>query len=156
MRQQKRSGKRFAPWPDRWRDVLPGTTQRPAMFSLFPDDHVVANTDKIIGASFLGQSFFNMIYTRDYQFENEKLTLFMVTDTAGAAFANWVLATSDADKAAGKATGLPFDENYCLLVANNFYGKVLAGLRNGKLAGVVNYSELHRDFITAWLNSLTK
>ena len=137
-------------------NALPGTTQQPAMFSLFPSDHAVANTDKIIGASYLGQSFLNMIYTRDYQFENEKLTLFMVQDSSGATFANWVLATSDTDKAAGKAAGLPFDENYCLLVTNNYYGQVLAGLRSGHLAGVVNYTEQRSEFVSAWLNSLSK
>jgi hypothetical protein len=136
--------------------ALPGTTERPDMFALFPQVNAVKNTDKIIGAAFLGQVYLNMVYTRDYQFENERATLFLIKDSLGAAFAEWTMAASDAEKAAGQSTGLSYDENYCLLVANNYYGNVLAGLKNGRLAGAVNYTDRRHDFVAGWLNSLSK
>jgi hypothetical protein len=136
--------------------TLPGTTEPPAMFALFPDDGAVKNSDKIIGASFLGQSFLNMVHTRDYQLGEDRLTLFLIMDTLGAAFADWLMTSSDAEKSAGQAVGLPFDESYCLLVTNNYYGNVIAGLKSGKLAGAINYTDRHRDFVAAWLNRLTR
>ena len=136
--------------------VLPGTTESPAMFKLFPTTGMVPYTDKIIGASFLGQPFLNMVYTRDYQYENEKLTLFLVSDPTGETFAQWFERSSDAEKSAAAAAGLPFDENYRLSVANNYYGTILVGLKNGKLAGVLNYFDRHRQFFADWLQTIPK
>lgn len=136
--------------------TVPGTTEPPAMFELFPTAGIVPNTDKIIGASFLGQPFLNMVYTRDYQLENDKLTLFLVPDPVGETFAQWSERCSDAEKSAAAAAGLPFDENYHLSVANNYYGTILVGLKNGKLAGVLNYFDRHRQFFSGWLQNLPK
>jgi hypothetical protein len=136
--------------------TLPGTTEPPAMFALFPDEGAVKNTDKIIGASFMGQSFLNMVHTRDYQLGGDRLTLFLITDTLGATFADWLMNSSDVEKAAGQAVGLSYDDNYCLLIADTFAGNVIAGLKGGKLAGAINYTDRHRDFVAAWLNRLTQ
>jgi len=76
-----------------------------------------------------------MVFTRDYQFENDRLTLFLITDKWGGAFADWLVESSDAEKAGGKATGLPFDEGYCLMVANNYFATLSPGSRTASSLG---------------------
>jgi len=135
--------------------VLPGTTRRPAMFSILPGDAAVANTDKIIGQGFLGQSFLRMVYTRDYVLAPDTLTLFLIDDPDGAVMAEWFGFVSDEEKSPVSLADMPFDENYSLLISNAYYGDVLAGLKNGKLAGVINFSDQHFEFVSQWLGSLS-
>jgi hypothetical protein len=134
--------------------LLPGTSDKPAMFGLFPPQGVIANTDKIIGESFLGQAFLKMVYTRDYAVDSDTLTLFLSNDPNGEALASWFTQVSEQEKSPVALVDLPFDEHYSLLVANPYYGDILAGLRNGKLAGVIKFSGRHFKFVCDWLGTI--
>ena len=134
--------------------VLPGTTDRPAMFGLFPAGSAVDGSDKIVGEGFLGQASFHMIYTRDYAFGEETVTLFLSDDKDGVQFASYFAHTPEEDRSTADCIAFPFDENYCVFTNLSYYGEVLSGLISGKLAGVVNYSDQRKEFVVAWLNSL--
>jgi len=136
--------------------VLPGTTQHPAMFALFPDEAAIANTDKIIGAGFLGQSFLNTVFARDYVLTPDTLTLFLVDDPDGAILARWFGYVSQEERSPVSLVDLPFDESYSLLITDDYYGDIIAGLKNGKLAGVINFSDQHYEFVSQWLGSLSR
>jgi hypothetical protein len=135
-------------------DVLPGTTDRPAMFDLFPVENAVNGSDRIVGEGFLGQASFQMVYTRDYDFGEETVTLFLSQDQDGAQFASYFSQTPEKERSAFGCDAFPFDENYCVVSNVGYYGEVLSGLINGKLAGTVNYSDQQKEFVIAWLNSL--
>ena len=134
--------------------LLPGATERPAMFSLFPQENAIANTDKLIGESFLGQAFLKMVYTRDYAVGSDTLTLFITNDPNGAALASWFTQISEKERSPVSLVDLPFDENYSLLITNPYYGDILAGLRKGRLVGVIKYSDRHFKFVSDWLAAM--
>jgi hypothetical protein len=134
--------------------LLPGTTARPAMFDLFPQEGVIANTDKMIGESFLGYAFLKSVYTRDYVVGSDTLTLFVLNDPDGIALAEWFTQVSEKERSPVSLVDLPFDENYSLLITNPYYGDVLAGLRKGKLVGVIKFSDRHFKFVSDWLASI--
>jgi len=135
--------------------LLPGTTRHPAMFNLFPHGAAIANTDKIIGAGFLGQSFLNTVFTRDCVLTPDTLTLFLVDDPDGAILARWFGYVSQEERSPVSLVDMPFDESYSLRITDDYYGDIIAGLKNGKLAGVINFSDQHFEFISQWLGSLS-
>ena len=132
---------------------LSGTVEPPETFQLFPRDNAIAGTDKIIGEAFLGQAFLNMVYTRDYQMADDTLTLFLSDDPSGEAFAQWMQQVGDG-WGSPEANNPGYDENYYLLTPSSYYGDILAGLKNGKLVGVVNFSDQHQEFVADWLTSI--
>jgi len=134
--------------------LLPGTSDKPAMFDLFPAQGVIANTDKIIGESFLGQAFLKWVYTRDYVVDGDTLTLFVLNDPSGEALASWFTQVSEKERSPVSLVDLPFDEHYSLLVANPYYGDILAGLKSGKLLGVIKFSDRHFKFVSDWLAAI--
>jgi len=134
--------------------LLPGASDRPAMFGLFPPEGVIANTDKMIGEAFLGQAFLKMVYTRDYAVSGDTITLFALSDPDGAALAEWFSKISDKEKSPVSLVDMPFDENHSLLITNPYYGDILAGLKKGKLVGMIKFSDRHFKFVSDWLTSL--
>jgi len=135
--------------------LLPGTSDKPTMFGMFPQQGVIVNTDKIIGEAFLGQAFLKMVYTRDYAVGSDTLTLFILNDPNGEALASWFTQISEKDRSSVSLVDMPFDENYSLLIANPYYGDILAGLKKGKLVGVIKFSEQNFKFMSDWLTSLS-
>lgn len=133
---------------------LSGTVEPPETFQLFPQDNAIAGTDKIIGEAFLGQAFLNMVYTLDYQMADDTFTLFLSDDPSGEAFAQWMQQVGDG-WSSPEANNPGYDEKYYLLTPNSYYGDILAGLKNGKLVGVVNFSEQHQEFVADWLTSIS-
>jgi len=130
---------------------LPGTSQKPSLFGLFPEHQAIAYTDRITGEGFLGQAFLNMVYRRDYLVGSDTVTLFVADDRSGTMYAQW---SEVPGPHALVAVGLPFDEEYYFVVPNSYYGNILAGLKNGKLVGVVNFSDQHQEFVADWLTSI--
>lgn len=136
---------------DKVADGLPGTVEPPTTFGLFPVDHAVDRTDRIVGEGFMGQSFLNWVYTQDYQVDGGTYTLFLKDDLTGEAYLAWKEAVPEK---VSVATGLPFDDGHCFLTASDFYGDIVVGLKAGKLVGMLNYSEQERPFVTDWLDAL--
>jgi hypothetical protein len=95
-----------------------------------------------------------MVYTRDYVVGSDTLTLFISNDPDGAAFAEWLSRVSEKERSLVSLVDMPFDENYSLLVANPYYGDILAGLKKGKLVGMTKFSDRHFKFVSDWLTSL--
>jgi hypothetical protein len=129
---------------------LPGTTELPGRFSLFPTDRLIEHTSKIYAASFLGHTFLSDVYTRDYSVDGNTITLLLAHDPEGVKFEEWrKLSAADVD-----TNGLPFDRGQVALVRDSYYGDLLAGSRSGYLAGVVGYTDNVSQFLSAWLESL--
>jgi len=134
--------------------MLTGKAQKPAAFGQFPAEEVIAKSDKYFAESFLGQKFLTNVYSRDYFVMGDSLKLFLTGDEMGEKYAKWL---EIADKTGRKNTapdGLTFDENYSFIYEDPFHGKIILGLKNKKLVGLVNYSGKLTEYLYQWLETL--
>jgi len=131
---------------------LPGKTAKPAAFALFPQNNRIEHTEKIYAESFLGQNYLSDIYSQNYQFDIDTLTLFITADDSGGKFQQWHNSADIIKETA--VEDLPFEDGKTLLINHSYYGKIIAGSYNGKLLGIVNYNDSHKDFLASWLTKL--
>jgi hypothetical protein len=108
----------------------------------------------LLAESYLGQVFLNDVYTIDYEIQNSEFTLFITEDSSGEKFIKWTEVEESKMVDIG-LDGLPFDDGKSFLIENDYYGKIVAGLKGASLVGAVGYSESHREFISRWLESLS-
>jgi len=134
--------------------LIPGTMAPPAMFELFPKENRVPLTDKYYIESYLGQKAMSEVYSRNYFCSGDSISLFISTDSAGAKHMEWNNIAEKTGRQEISPEGLPYDEGYTLIINDGYYGKIIIGLRNQKLAGIVNYSDKQIELLTNWLNSL--
>ncbi len=133
---------------------ITGTTDKPAMFSRFPEQNKVELTDKYYSESFLGQKFLTGVYSQDYRLDEDSVTIFIAKDEMGKKFLEW---SEFVDKLGGKKTvpkDLSFNESYGLIYDDSFYGQIIGGLRSGHLIGIVGYKEELKGFLKDWLESI--
>ena len=133
--------------------LIPGTTAYPPVFSKFPAENKIAYTDKIQADSYMGYGFMSMVVTQDYSLGNDTATLFMTDDANGEKFLQFKEMAVIDEGVLKALEDLPFDEGQAVIIATSYYGEVLAGLINGKLYGVVNYSDTYKDMVKNWLAS---
>ena len=127
-----------------------GTTEPPAHLALFPADSAIPHSDKLFAKDYLGQPGIDDVYSTEYSFNGEPVTLFLSDDRSGAKYLNW----SQVPQAHLKiASGLPFDGPY-FAFENEYYGTILVGLSGGYLVGIVGFHEEYVPFLIAWLNIL--
>jgi len=134
--------------------ILPGDNDLPAMFFMFPAEGAIEATDMMYAESFLGQQFLTDVYSRKYLADGDTLRLFITEDNAGEKFAKWFeLGSVDGSTEPGPAD-IPYDDGRDIVVDNSYYGRIIVGLNNGKLAGIINYDDRRKEFLTEWLLSL--
>ncbi len=134
--------------------LIPGTTSRPEIFGLFPAEGKIMATDKYYTELFLGQKFLTDVYSIDYFLNSDTITLFVSDDQTGGKYLAW---NSSADKTNMKAKApeaVAFDENGGFILSDSYHGDILAGLKNSRLIGVVNYTPKQQDMFIEWINSL--
>ena len=137
-----------------WSRLIPGTEERPGAFALLPDADAVAATETIYAESFLGQAALTEVYSRKYAANGDTLQLFVTDDQSGEKFLRWK-EQIDAEKIpAGPQADISFDEGLSIKFTHSYYGEVVAGLKGGRLAGVIGYKQEVRDFTAGWINSL--
>lgn len=134
--------------------LLPGPKDKPAMFSLFPQTAIREHTEKMYAASFLGRGYLSLMYTVDCFLETDTLTLFLSEDVSGGKFSQWSEQTSGARTSTMSPDGLPFDQGNAFIIVDGYYGNIVAGLKNGKLAGIIGYKSEQAGFLTEWLHAL--
>ncbi len=132
---------------------LPGTTKLPDTFDSFPRAGRIPCSERVYADSYLGHVFLTDVYAVDYSFEAGDLTLFITRDEAGEKLAMWEEAAAS-DGAPAVAPSAPYDSGPPILLAEQYYGSVVAGLRAGWLAGMVGYREGHEQALAAWLEAL--
>jgi len=132
---------------------LPGTTDMPVTFGLFPDASRVPHSEKIFAESYLGHGFLTDVYAVDYSFEAGDVTLFVTHDADGGKLSQWSEAVSPADTGPG-APALPYDEGRTIIFSDRYYGGVVAGNKGGRLAGMVGYREGYERALADWLDAM--
>jgi hypothetical protein len=134
--------------------LLAGTTSRPEMFNHFPLDQVIPSTEKYYVESFLDQKFLQTVYCQDYLIDGDTLTLFISPDQMGAKYLKWSEFAGRTNLRESVPGSLPFDGGYAFIFRDRFHGTIIAGLKSGKLAGIIGYHGKYSAFLAAWLNSL--
>lgn len=134
--------------------LIPGTTDRPDAFDLFPEDKALRATDRYLAESFLGIGFLTHVYSQDYLLDADTITLFLSQDDHGAKLLEWSKHAAESGKIDLVASDFPFDDGKAFITYDAYYGKIIAGLRKGKLVGMVGFIERHREYLVEWLESL--
>lgn len=134
--------------------LIPGIATRPAAFALFPAENRIALTDKYYAELFLGQRFLTEVYSLGFDIRSDSLTLFLTTDSLGGKFLEWRNYATRLKTTREASADIPYDEEYGFIIDNNFHGQIVVGLKNGRLLGMTNYSQKHKDFLIDWINSL--
>ncbi len=133
---------------------LPGTTEMPATFGLFPDTGRVRRTEKIFADAFLGHGFLNDVYTIDYDLSTGRVTLFLTADQEGDKFRQWAVEAKPENVDMEALSSLPYDEGQAAVLSEPYYGAVAAGRRRGWLSGMVGYEDMQSSFLGEWLKTL--
>ena len=134
--------------------LIPGTTSRPDAFDLFPEDKALCATDRYLAESFLGIGFLTHVFSQDYLLDADTVTLFLSQDEPSAKLLEWSKHAAESGKLDLAASDFPFDDGKAFITYDAYYGKIIAGLRKGKLVGMVGYSERLRHYLIDWLESL--
>ena len=79
--------------------------------------------------------------------------MFMTDDHSGAKFADFQALSADWPKMP-LAMNLQFDNGQVIIVDSGEYGWIMAGLKNGRLLGVVNYEHRLDKTVANWLEVL--
>jgi hypothetical protein len=134
--------------------LLPGTTEKPKKFGLFPPDGRVDFTEKIYAESFLGYGFLTDVYTVGYSRDGGRFTLFVTQDPNSAKLDQWFQSVVPRYDAVTGYQHLPFDGSRYLLATDPYHGDILAGVQGGRLVGMVGHRKEYDQVIVDWLDSL--
>ena len=135
-------------------ELIPGTINRPDAFALFPEENQIRSTDMYSVHSFLGRKTLTRIYSQRYLLESDTVTLFLSFDKPHSKLQEWSRFAAGEDKKEKVTSDLPFDDDKAFITHDAYYGRIIAGLRKGKLVGMVGYSEKCERFFADWLQSL--
>jgi hypothetical protein len=133
---------------------LPGTTEMPAAFGLFPETGRLRRTEKIFADAFLGHDFLSNVYTVDHELLTRRVTLFLTTDLTGNKFRQWAEEAKPENLDMEALSSLPYDEGQAAVLSERYYGIVAAGRKGGWLSGMVGYEDVHSSFLGDWLKTL--
>jgi len=128
-----------------------GTLDPPSVFDLFPISLRIAFSDKYLAESFLGQKVLTKFYSKDYGIGSEAVTLFLTLDDVTNKFQKWSEFT---ENKSDTPSDLVFDNGKSFLYEQSWHGKILVGIKNGKLVGMTNYDDSRKEFFADWLSSL--
>ncbi|MCX6828076.1 MAG: hypothetical protein NT002_02165 [candidate division Zixibacteria bacterium] len=135
-------------------NTVPGATVRPNPFKLFPPTNAMGTRDKYYARSFLGHKFLTRVYSQDYLIGSDTVSLFLSRDDVGDKYLQWSEYAVQLGKMATSPDSLSYDSARVFLINDSFNGNIIAGLKGGKLLGMLNYRESHKAFLADWLNSL--
>ena len=135
-------------------EMIPGVTERPKRFNIFPSKNKVAGLDKYYAEEFMGQKFLSKVFTRNIAFDTDTVTLFISSDNSGGKYLQWFNYGEQIKKNIGRPDVTPFDDTLCIIVEDNYYGNIIIGLKSGQLAGMINYTEGRMEYLSEWVNSI--
>ncbi|MCP4706459.1 MAG: hypothetical protein GY865_17820, partial [candidate division Zixibacteria bacterium] len=109
-------------------EIIPGTTERPKQFGLFPNENKVSGLDKYFAEQFMGQKFLSGVFSRNVVLDSDTVTLFVSSDVSGGKFLSWSNYSEKINKKKDRPENIPFDDTLCLVIEDNYYGDIIVGL----------------------------
>lgn len=134
-------------------NLVAGVVSRPEIFALFPDENMLVATEAIYAESFMGQAVLTNVYSRKYAVESDTLQLFITDDESGVKFLGWKEQAEANGALSEPPAGINFDDGMAFRFGHDYYGEILAGLKIGRLQGVIGYRDGVKDFVADWVNS---
>jgi hypothetical protein len=134
--------------------LIPGATNKPNSFLLFPINNKLGARDRYYRELFLGQKFLRRFYSQDYALESDTVTLFLSPDESGEKYLKWSEYATALNAFQPASDSLGFDSGRAFIMDDNISGRIVVGLRKGKILGMTGYKEIHKRFLTDWINSL--
>jgi hypothetical protein len=131
--------------------ALPGADELPQKFALFPTADRIPYSDKIHAEAFLGHQFLTDVYTRDYRFNDQVVTMLLTEDANGEKLAAW--RQIDGVSESGSE---PFAPGEAVLLQDDYYGDILAGRVGDYFIGIVNYQPDQQQILADWMSSLLR
>lgn len=131
--------------------IVEGAEVMPATYSLFPVEEMLVS-GRYYPTSYLGHQFLTEVYTVSYFDSEDPMTLFLTADSGGEKYMQF--STAAAQESIRLPLDFGFDGQQAVAIQNSYYGTIIFGLKNGYLAGCVNYKEPYRQKLTDWINSL--
>ncbi len=133
-------------------------TQRsvPSMFfRFFPYRGQLVPSQKYYSLNFLGVEGLDEIYTMDYAVEEDTLTLFFSTDTAGSRFVELSEFGKDVADIGPAPPEFDYPEQYAFSFEHPEKGRIVAFLANRRLVGVIGYNRATGiELATMWIKGL--
>lgn len=133
---------------------LTGVKQLPAAFGLLPPESIVDGSARYFAEAYLGQSFLTSVYCRDYLLDSSVVTLFLCNVDGGSKLLEWSRTAEEAGKLVDAPADLSFDDGKAIGIDDTYYGQIVAGIRGGRLVGMVGFSDEHQEFFDDWLKLL--
>lgn len=134
--------------------IVPGSSERPAAFNRFPSENVVLGSEHIYAKAFLGRIYLTDVYSLQYGSDDNIYTLFLSSDSIGEKYLQWVEGDRSLQDNSYNSRDFPFDDGRSFALNDDYRGRIIAGLINGRLVGILNYKESHRAFFAQWLESI--
>ncbi len=135
---------------------LHGTIAVPAAFGLFPRDGRVRYSEKIYAEAFLSQEALSYVYAVDYGRDGRRVTLFLSDDPGSKKLNAWRAAAEEVHDPDMGYQHLPYDGSRYLHARDSYRGEIIAGPINGRLAGMVGYSQEDMEILLAWLHAIAE
>ncbi|MFQ5499395.1 MAG: DUF6599 family protein [Candidatus Zixiibacteriota bacterium] len=137
------------------RSNLSGKMGLPVFFMLFPAGHKLAAGERYYSYDFMDVPKLGEVFTVDYAPSDDTVTLFLTMDESGAK----LIALKELAQAIARVQPVPDGFEYwgdgAFMFDHPTYGKVVAGLVRGKLAGFVGYdTRTSHKMATAWIKGL--
>ncbi len=133
---------------------LPGATEYPARFGLFPVENRIPATNQYSAESFMGMQFLDQVYSYDYLFNSDTVTFFLTTDSTGEKYLQYSEYIENSGTLNEAPENLGLNSEYSFMYEDSFYGTIIAGLSERTLLGIINYSPAYDEFVTQWILSL--
>ncbi len=134
--------------------AISGKTTLPEMFALFPQKQMITASAKYYAEAFMGHGFLTRVYTQDYEIAADTFMLFVMADESGEKYLKWSQAASGDESKASLLKELSYDSDKAFGISSDYYGAIIAGLKGGKLAGIINLTDGNREFFRNWLNTI--
>lgn len=133
---------------------LTGVSDPPPEFGLLPAENRIPHTEVLFADSFLEKKFLSNVYGRAYESAGDTVVLFFAPDEDGAKFQAWSESDDFQTPPATIAKGAGYERSGLFSSGPSPQVPIVAGLKGGRLAGMIHYSEKHDPFLSAWLGSL--
>lgn len=127
----------------------------PRQFLLFPANHRVPTTNKYYVSKYMRIDLLNDVFTSDYAFGSDTATCFLTMDRDGEKFIKVSEFAHEFGDSLGEPKDIPFDEDHGLVYTDPVYGRVVAGLKAGRLIGMAGYKPAAmRELMKNWVSGL--
>ncbi len=135
---------------------ISGSNKYPDMFSCFIDDNVIPHSRKIYSQSFLGYNFMTDVYKQDCILNDDTFQVFVAADVFQQKFNDWLKKVQMTVEDSVIISDYDFDDGgeKGIIVRDTYYGDILAGRKNGKLVGIVNFNSSQSGYLDVWLKYL--